>query len=74
MNILKKPWKQVTKKEKRKEHINRNLKDTRKKENEEWREKVKEILEKKRNYVERMKEIERKKTEERIKAFKKRKR
>ncbi|ELQ76154.1 hypothetical protein THOM_0870 [Trachipleistophora hominis] len=77
MHILTKPWKTKSKKIQSCKfdiHQQRRLKAMKKKENEIFRSMVNEIIQKKRRYIEKMQEIERKKTEERILAFKRRKR
>lgn len=77
MHILTKPWKTQSKKTpglKFSMKQQKRIKEMKKRENEAFRSTVNEVVRKKRKYVEKMQEIERKKTEERIRAFKRRKR
>lgn len=77
MHVLRKPWKCATKKPPTSTFTladQKRIKAMKKKENETFRKTVKEIIEKKRRYIEKMNEMETKKVNERIRAFKKRKR
>lgn len=78
MNILRKSWKFASTKPKTNSKFDydtqKKLKALKKEEKESWREKVKEAVMKKRKWQEKIKENERKATDARILAFKRRKR